>query len=526
MVRQSKSVSAAAAVSYRFAIFSAILLTATQAQIPVSGAAFARAGSKLYISGGAVLDNQTYSSYQNQLLALDLSVAWDADKPALNVLQQGPSQVLFSAAFSSDKHTMATFHSGGAHFCWLYNTTSNDWSYSSIKVPNPSLQGAFAVTDPTTNLVYLAGGYEAKTLDQMLVYRFDTDLTNTYALSPSSFVNTLYYRGVWWPQTKSILYFGGYIYPSVNNVSSALTQFTPSTGAWTTVSTSGRAPFPRRDFCMEISEDGSKVIVFGGRVLGRRALVNSKRLYILDLNTLAWKEGTSSLSPRSSAACTIAGSSFVAWGGQDDGGTASTTAVIYDMNTDKYVSQYKPTGAVLNPSSPASNGSTNLGVIIGAIAAGLVVVGLLIGAFFYFKRRRGQNSTPILDNNGLTSTGSYGGKFEEPHGNRNSASGDSGYFAPAVPFPAYAVPQPTFTTEQRLGVSETAAGKYQLPYRPVQVQSDNIVYQYWPSSPLPAPVARASTDTLGRLQFVPDSYVDCEPHHELGGPHANLPIMH
>ncbi|KAF9957094.1 hypothetical protein BGZ70_009626 [Mortierella alpina] len=520
MVCPSKSVSATAAASYAFAILSAIWLTSTHAQIPVSGAAFARAGSKLYISGGAVLDNQTYSSYQNQFLALDLSVAWDADKPALNVLQQGPSQALFSAAFSSDKRTMATFHSGGAHFCWLYNTTSNGWSYSDIKVPNPSLQGVFAVTDPTTNLVYLAGGYETKTLDQMLVYRFDTDSTNTYTLPLSSFVNTLYYRGVWWPQTKSILYFGGYIYPSVNNVQRQEERlFLGEISAWKFTST-------LRSAFVILAEDGSKVIVFGGRVLGRRALVNSKRLYILDLNTLAWKEGTSSLSPRSSAACTIAGSSFVAWGGQDDRGTVSTTAIIYDMNTDKYVSQYKPTGAVLNPSSPASNGSTNLGVIIGAIAAGLVVFGLLVGTFFYFKRRRGHKSSPTLDNTGLTSAGSYGGKFEEPHGNRNSASGDSGYFAPAVPFPAYAVPQPIFTTGQCLGVGETAAGKYQLPYQPVQTQSDSVVYQCWPSSPPPAPMARASTDTLGRLQFVPNSYVDCEPHHELRGPHANLPLMH
>ncbi|KAG9320902.1 hypothetical protein KVV02_008686 [Mortierella alpina] len=526
MVCQSKSVSTAAAVNYAFSLLGVIFLSSTHAQIPVSGAAFARAGAKLYISGGAVLDNQTYSSYQDQFLALDLSVAWDADKPALTVLQQGPSQVLFSAAFSADKRTMATFHSGGAHFCWLYNTTSNSWGYSSIKVPNPSLQGIFAVTDPTTNLVYLAGGYEAKTLDQMLVYRFDTDSTNTYKLPPSSFVNSLYYRGVWWPQTKSILYFGGYIYPSVNNVSSALTQFTPSTGTWTTVSTSGRAPFPRRDFCMEISEDGSKVVVFGGRVLGRRSLVNSKRLYILDLNTMAWKEGTSSLSPRSSAACTIAGSSFIAWGGQDDGGTASNGAIIYDMNTDKYASQYKPTGAVLNPSSPASNGSTNIGVIIGAIAAGLVVFGLLVGAFFYFKRRRGQKSTPALDNSGQTSAGNYGGKFEEPHLNRNSASGDSGYFAPVVPFPAYAVQQPVFSTGQRQGVSEIAACKYQPPYQPVQTQSDNIIYQCRPSSSPPVPMTRASTDTLGRLQFVPDSYVDCEPHHEVNGPHANVPWEH
>ncbi|KAF9566867.1 hypothetical protein EC968_003567 [Mortierella alpina] len=184
MVCHSKSLPAAAAANYAFSLLSVIFLTSAHAQIPVSGAAYARAGSKLYISGGAVLDNQTYSSYQNQFLALDLSVAWDADKPALNVLQQGPSQVLFSAAFSADKRTMATFHSGGEHFCWLYNTTSNSWSYSSIKVPNPSLQGVFAVTDPTTSLVYLAGGYETKTLDQMLVYRFDTDSTNTYKLPP------------------------------------------------------------------------------------------------------------------------------------------------------------------------------------------------------------------------------------------------------------------------------------------------------------------------------------------------------
>ena len=64
-----------------------------------------------------------------------------------------------------------------------------------------------------------------------------------------------------------------------------------------------------------LAHNGSKLIVFGGYTIGKQVLGS---IYILDVQTMVWTRGqnTDTSMIRSDMACTVAGDSFIAWGGE------------------------------------------------------------------------------------------------------------------------------------------------------------------------------------------------------------------
>jgi len=54
------------------------------------------------------------------------------------------------------------------------------------------------------------------------------------------------------------------------------------------------------------------MVLFGG-VSAKN--VPSGGIYVLDLATMGWTQGTPSVSPRRGMACAVSGDYFVAWGG-------------------------------------------------------------------------------------------------------------------------------------------------------------------------------------------------------------------
>ncbi|KAF9356887.1 hypothetical protein BGX34_009711 [Mortierella sp. NVP85] len=183
-------------------------------------------GSKLYVVGGGFTSegkNRSDILNDGQTLVLDLSVSWDAANPSWKRLKDGPKQMDFAGALSADGSKLVTFRSGAnVSYAMIYDVATDTWSPSKVTVSELNRVGLSAVTDPTTNRVYLPFG----TL--MNIYDFNTD---TMAIVPS--------RGAWWSKRQSIVYFGGYVYPEGVLAPNFLTVYTPSSNTWSTLTTTG-----------------------------------------------------------------------------------------------------------------------------------------------------------------------------------------------------------------------------------------------------------------------------------------------
>ncbi|KAF9961962.1 hypothetical protein BGZ72_000585 [Mortierella alpina] len=359
--------------------------------VSVTGPAFARYGTKLYISGGGYTVKTNYINSTSQFFYLDLAVEWEATSPAWRRLRSGPSNTNSPGAISGDGKTMVTFLGGDQSFAWLYNVEGDSWSHSKIIVPT-KLDGLYGVTDPTTGLVYVPGGYDNtknNTLASMLIYHFSTDTTTVTPMPPSGLVNRWHYKAAWWPRGKSILYFGGYNYPSTVLASTEIIQYTPSTNTWSTLSTTNQGPSGRADFCMDISEDGSKLVIFGGRAFMGPNWKLTNELYILDLDTLTWSKGQSYSATRTYSACTIVGSTFISWGGQDEQTTAPLAPVLYDINKNQYITSFMPIATHIREAetNATDKPSQNLGAILGGVLGSLSIIALSVGIFIYKRRQ-------------------------------------------------------------------------------------------------------------------------------------------
>ncbi|KFH63612.1 hypothetical protein MVEG_10306 [Podila verticillata NRRL 6337] len=327
---------------------------ASSAPVPVTGASYARSRTKLFVQGGVVTANGITVAQQNQMFALDLSVPWSANNPSWIQLKSGPTQVYHSAVVSSDEQFFVTFRntpSGSItnNLSYRFNILANSWSQSTIKVQNPSREGVTAVKDPTSGLIYLAGGFQSDD-SQMYIANLDTDMLSMFTMPNNFMSDRFFYSGVYLQSRKSIIYFGGSdsAYSSSPSITSQnlITEFVPSTGAWSNLIANNPNPAHRTEFCMTANDDGTKVVVFGGRL---DSTSYARDIWVLDIPSMLWTQGPSLSEPRASAACVLAGNTFIAWGGSNGQHTVDGKPILYDVNTNQYVGSYTP------PSSYASN---------------------------------------------------------------------------------------------------------------------------------------------------------------------------
>ncbi|KAI1303946.1 hypothetical protein EDD11_005262 [Mortierella claussenii] len=382
----------------------------TTAPLPAQGPAFARTNTRLYVLGGN-LDKVFYG----QFFSLDLAVAWNTSAPAWTQLNDGPQQSIFPAVFSADQRTMITFHSGTAGFAFRYSLATGQWEPSTLQPVAANLQGVGAVTDPDTGLVYLAGGYTDGTRNNMAVYNFGQDsfTSTTLPNSTALFPNRAYFTNVWTKKRKSILYFGGYdssLKPLPMN--NTITEFVPPS-SWTTMMTKGTSPTMRADHCMTANDDGSMVVIYGGRPLG--GLPYSGEVFILDTTSQTWKQGVSG-PPRVYTTCTIAGDQLLLWGGQGVGDVVAPAAVlIYSLTNNVWMTNYTPPSSYVavrateSPSSPtlsptntpgssAGGSSSNAGAIAGGVVGGVALICAGVLFFIFWKRQhRGVPVTTTAD---------------------------------------------------------------------------------------------------------------------------------
>ncbi|KAK3811513.1 MAG: hypothetical protein JOS17DRAFT_779919 [Linnemannia elongata] len=380
-------------------------LTLTQAQvsndspIPVSGAASARTSLKWYVLGGqpSTVDGTLPIG---QFFSLDLAVPWSTNTPAWKRLQSGPQQSIFPAVFTADQKTMVVFHIAGQYSTYKYTVATDSWATSPVQFPLGGTQGLGAVTDPSSGLVYIAGGYTNRAM--MDAYNPTTDTVSQSALpDPANiFASRWYYSNTWSQQRKTVMYFGGYNITN-NPANNLVSEFSPSAAAWNTMSTSGSAPSLRADLCM------TSIVIYGGRLANNAPF--SGEVFILNTVTGVWTQGAPG-QPRLYATCTIAGDQLLIWGGTTTGNVmAGSPVMVYNMATNSWVSDYvppasyvaaasasataaKPTGTGTGTGGDGSGGS-NTGAIVGGIVGALAVIGAIVGFLIY--RRRQQRNTHV-----------------------------------------------------------------------------------------------------------------------------------
>ncbi|KAF9539434.1 hypothetical protein EC957_005393 [Mortierella hygrophila] len=319
---------------------------------------------------------------------LDLCVGWTTAAPAWTSLANGPVQYLFPAAFTSDDQTMVVFHLSESNKPAQYDVQTNTWSVTNYTFSNMIQQGINVVTDPNTGVMYLPGGYSSLNFDNttMTFTKLDTFDPLTLTVRQTEMPTSTDVFPVRW-------YYG-------NNAG-------------------GTAPPMRADHCMAANEDGSKVLIYGGRL---RSNTVTNDVFVLDVVGQTWTQGVSSNQSRMYTACTVAGDQLLIWGGSGaDDVVAPAEMLIYDYVKRIWTTQYTPPAsyASLTPppsivrtvppwftSAPTSSTRapttstqiptptltptptpTNTGAITAGVVSGLVLVAAVVGIFFFRRRR-------------------------------------------------------------------------------------------------------------------------------------------
>ncbi|KAG0279863.1 hypothetical protein BGZ95_012030 [Linnemannia exigua] len=283
--------------------------------IPVSTPAFARATTHLYVISGAAASNPGLRI--PQFLALDLNVPWNTSSPAWSKhADGGPMQDLFPAAFSADEKILYAFHLDKSSSPMQWDSDTEVWkSLTNVKFENATWQGIGAVTDPRTGLIYLAGGYND-----------DSNLGG------------------------DPLFLAMDVFDPVSQSLDMVSEFKVDTQDWSVMVTTGPTPSMRADHCMVANEDGTKVVIYGGR-LHNGTVVGD--VSILDTTTQTWTTGVSG-QPRMYVACTVAGDQLLIWGGKAaDNLAPPLDLIIYNFVTKTWTTQYTPPASYKNLKAPA-----------------------------------------------------------------------------------------------------------------------------------------------------------------------------
>ncbi|KAK3833559.1 MAG: hypothetical protein J3R72DRAFT_453123 [Linnemannia gamsii] len=364
--------------------------------IPVSGPAFARTATRLYVLGGNP-NSGNNGPPLTQFFSFDLSVPWNATAPVWTPHNSGPAQAVFPATFSANQKKMIVFHLNAPINSSRYDVDTGVWSTSNAVLPGSNFQGVGAVTDSNTGLVYMAAGYSTRQRDSLDVYNFDSDSVSQTPMpgSGDALAARSYYGNVWSQHRKSILFFGGYNVANQAIVQgNIVTELVTSSQKWNTLLTSGPAPSMRADHCVASNEDGTMMVVFGGRPTdpgpGGQKLPYLGDVYTLNTITLAWTQGNPG-EPRVYAACTVSNNQLIVWGGSDiNDAIATSKMLVYNLTSASWVSAFTPKAI---STQDAGDAPISAGAIAGGVVAGVAVICALV-LFFIFRRRR-HGRTPV-----------------------------------------------------------------------------------------------------------------------------------
>ncbi|KAF9131787.1 hypothetical protein BGW39_001322 [Mortierella sp. 14UC] len=305
--------------------------------------------------------------------------------------------------------------------------------------PYVELEGHTATVDPSTGLVYIIGGFDGMANNALLpevvnlLTVFDprtaTILSQEKATTDTSLTGA---NAVWSTKRGTVLVLGGSRAVATVSVTgldmTVLTEYNPTTKQWTSMTTSGAIPPARLDACAAITDDGSKVIVYGGATDANTYLSS---IYILDLTSGVWTAGPPTAGVLSQATCAFNAGQFIVFAGsinpKDMNSLTGATPLVFDVGKGAWATSYTASsggngggnsggdsggnggsGSLRTPTHPSGSGGddqngdnpaggkSHTAAIIGAIAGVLLL--LLIGlAVYLVRRRRRRNMKRVQD---------------------------------------------------------------------------------------------------------------------------------
>ncbi|KAF9298644.1 hypothetical protein BGZ88_005619, partial [Linnemannia elongata] len=302
----------------------------------------------------------------------------------------------------------------GINFWAYYNIQTQQWTpITTPTAPYPGLEGPTAVSDPNTGLVYVIGGFwnlDGTLATTLKITNFMTVIDPTQSIgtrivsqTPATGLNNLTGAvAVWSTMRRSVLVFGGSRAVALADIAglqmTSIDEYDPVRGTWGTMLTSGPSlPGGRADACAVASEDGSKIVVFGGE-LNVASFLSS--IYVLDVATQIWKRGPDVPTPRSQSACAYHDGQFIVFGGTASQNMSvdmhTTQPLVFDVQTLLWVLQFTPKevsspnggGNATGDGGASGTKKSDVGLIVGCAFGGFVVLlGTMVGVLFLRGRK-------------------------------------------------------------------------------------------------------------------------------------------
>ncbi|KAF9912688.1 hypothetical protein EC991_009424 [Linnemannia zychae] len=326
-------------------------------------------------------------------------------------------------------------------FWTAYDIAAGTWTNLTTSAPYFGLEGQAAVSDPATGQVYIVGGYYTEgnntVSNRLTVYdpKINKVVTQQAATDKTNLTGAAV---VWSTKRNTILSLGGSRATAAAQVSGlqlgAIDEYDPASGVWKTMTTTGNIPTRVLDACAAASDDGSKIVLFGGSL---DANTFFSTIYTLDVASAEWTLGQAAPDFRARMACGYHAGQFIAFGGSR--GTSQSTIlnnipIIYDVEANTWSPNFDPdgpTGANGGGGGGKGSGKSNLAPIIGGAAGGAVFLTVFgIAVFCCFKRRKASRAKEARDADAKAAASVTNTDEDDRHGQRillhNYHSGNGG----------------------------------------------------------------------------------------------------
>ncbi|KAF9277125.1 hypothetical protein BGZ68_009519 [Mortierella alpina] len=343
----------------------------------------------LYIQGGS-FDTLLHN---RKLYALDLTqVNEDTSSSAWRVLDEGtdPRSPLSTSdhtmAVSKDKQNLMIVTSAGT--ISTFNIASSTWQEpTAVSQLSATMGPRQAVTDPSTGLVYIPGGFNSEA--NMAVYNpADRSVSTTIPL-PSRAAGLSFYAAAWSTVRQSIVLYGGI---DTEDQYSNLIEYQPTNSKWVNLQTTGPSPGNISSPCIVPAYDGTKFIVFGG--ISTASFTALGGIYLLDAQNLTWTRGSDAETSqnRVGMACAVAGDYFIAWGGTNNAKTSLEPLIMYNLKTNTWEKQITESERDRRRQTSRAERRRRSAIIGGGVSAGIVTVAAI--GFSIHKRQQLRRTSP------------------------------------------------------------------------------------------------------------------------------------
>jgi len=335
-------------------------------------------GQGLYVFGGNKGSYQQISV--SQTFMIDLSVSWNASDPVFKKLADGPGALFPMITMLSGGEDILSLNTAIGH---IYNVKLDSWSLF-FNNSLPMGMSGYGATDPESGIVYFTVSDTLYALDPR-TRAFKTTGVPKLSNSPYPLLEC-----VWSTSLRSMIFTVEanimYVYtPSNMNESSHGWSVMNTTGA---PSTEIQAGFLR---CLLPAYNGSKLVYFTGQYENE----HYNAVYILDVATRKWTKG-SPTPYRDGPACAVSGDYLIVWGGSFND-TFRDSTIVYNIETNKWVSRYTAPPRMSITTLPASPTSTDLVVtptsdkklaIIIGVVLGVLLTTILTAIFIYLRVKK------------------------------------------------------------------------------------------------------------------------------------------